>query len=47
MRSSSWGWCEEAELSVYHFDTQALLPAADDVDRGQLATLDTLQYRLA
>src|SRR5215471_2129188 len=38
---------EEVGLSAYHFDAQAFLFAAHDVDRGEFAALDTLQYGLA
>ena len=33
-------------LSAYHFDAQAFLFAAHDMDRGEFAALDTLQYGL-
>ena len=32
---------------AYHFDTQAFLFAAHDMDGGEFAALDTLQYGLA
>src|SRR5436190_22242728 len=38
---------EEVGLSAYHFDAQAFLFAAHDMDRGEFAALDTLQYGLA
>src|SRR5256714_8406695 len=38
---------EEVGLSAYHFDTQAFLFAAHDMDGGEFAALDTLQYGLA
>ena len=38
---------EEVGLSAYHFDAQAFLFAAHDMDRGEFAALDTLQYSLA
>src|SRR6516164_6974035 len=38
---------KEVGLSAYHFDTQAFLFAAHDMDRGEFAALDTLQYGLA
>jgi hypothetical protein len=34
-------------LPVYRFDTESFLLAAHDMDRGELAALDTLQYGLA
>src|SRR5262249_18367137 len=38
---------EEVGLSAYHFDTQAFLFAAHDMDGSEFAALDTLQYSLA
>src|SRR5437762_6779065 len=38
---------EEVGLSAYHFDAQAFLFAAHDMDGGEFAALDTLQYGLA
>src|SRR5215468_7194368 len=38
---------EEVGLLAYHFDTQAFLFAAHDMDGGEFAALDTLQYGLA
>src|SRR5215469_5218065 len=38
---------EEVGLSAYHFDAQAFLFAAHDMDRNKFAALDTLQYGLA
>jgi hypothetical protein len=32
---------------AYHLDTEAFLFAAHDMDRGEFAALDTLQYGLA
>jgi hypothetical protein len=37
---------EEVGLSAYHFDAQAFLFAAHDMDGGEFAALDTLQYGL-
>ena len=34
-------------MSAYHFDAQAFLFAAHDVERSEFAALDTLQYGLA
>ena len=33
-------------LSAYHFDAQAFLLSAHDMDSGEFAALDTLQYGL-
>ena len=38
---------EEVGLLTYRFDTQAFLFAAHDMDGGEFAALDTLQYGLA
>src|ERR1700751_2105478 len=38
---------KEVGLSAYHFDAQAFLFAAHDMDGGEFATLDALQYGLA
>ena len=38
---------KEVGLSAYHFDAQAFLFAAHDMDGGDFAALDTLQYGLA
>src|SRR5215831_4975894 len=38
---------KEVGLSAYHFDAQPFLFAADDMDGGEFAALDTLQYGLA
>src|ERR1700752_4525613 len=38
---------KEVRLSAYHFDAQAFLIAAHDMNRGEFAALDTLQYGLA
>src|SRR5215472_3245534 len=47
MPSGSCDSMEEVGLSAYHFDAQAFLFAAHDMDRGEFAALDTLQYGLA
>src|SRR5580693_4527537 len=38
---------KEVGLSAYHFDAQAFLFAAHDMDGGEFAALDTLQHGLA
>ena len=38
---------KEVGLSAYHFDAQAFLFATHDMDGGEFAALDTLQYGLA
>ena len=38
---------KEVGLLAYHFDAQAFLFAAHDMDRSEFAALDTLQYGLA
>ena len=38
---------KEVRLSAYHFDAQAFLFAAHNMDGGEFAALDTLQYGLA
>src|SRR5260370_33061566 len=40
----SCGWIEEPRLSVYHLDAESFLLAAHDMDRLELAALDTLQH---
>src|SRR6516165_6059924 len=47
MPSGSCDRIEEVGLSAYHFDAQAFLFAAHDMDGGEFAALDTLQYGLA
>src|SRR6516165_2240669 len=47
MPSGSCDSIEEVGLSAYHFDAQAFLFAAHDMDGGEFAALDTLQYGLA
>src|SRR6516225_8689538 len=47
MPSGSCDSIEEVGLSAYHFDAQAFLFAAHDIDGGEFAALDTLQYSLA
>ena len=47
MPPGSCGWAKEVGLLVYHSDTQAFPLAAADMERGQLAALDTLQHGLA
>src|SRR5262250_3329502 len=47
MPPGSWERIEEVGLLAYYFDTQAFLFAAHDMDGGEFAALDTLQYGLA
>ena len=47
MPPGSCGWAEEVGLLVYDSDAQAFSLAAANVNRRELAALDTLQHGLA
>ena len=49
LHNAPWfmSWIEEVGLSAYHFDAQAFLLAAHDMDGVEFAALDTLQHGLA
>jgi hypothetical protein len=44
MPPGSCGWIEEPRLLGYHLDAESFLLAAHDMDRLELAALDTLQH---